>query len=704
MNRYKRYWSKYIGTVLVLTLFAGGLFSRCANISGSPQGGPKDSLPPRVVSMSPAFNSTNLTPERITVEFDEYVQLKDVQNEFFTSPFMDRKPVVTVKGKGIVIDVKTKLDSNTTYVLNLGSSVVDNNEGNPYHGLKYTFSTGPWIDSMYMSGYVSDAKTTDTVKGAYVFFFDAKADSVPAYDSVLRKSKALAVAKNMSDGIFVYANLKPIDYRVYAMKDNNGNQIYDPGVDEVAFMDTVYNPSKMPSFLMWYDSVKRYPVAEPQIFMRTFLENPDRRQNLSAFSRPLAQQLMMKFSSKNPQIEKFTLRGIDPSKIIVEQIRENHDSTLYWLDIPKDQLPDTIIADLIYQRHDSAGLLYPHTQELKFVFKRPFVSERDRKKEEEKKEQPDTVKKKSEMKFSFEMDSPLIPDNNMTMKFELPVGKIDMKRIALTHTDLKGKEQKVPFTMERDSVHIRTYQIKSKWVESDKYELLIPEGALMTIDGVVNDTIRQEFMVADPEKLSLVIVNLTETDPESEYIIQIFDEKGTKLLKEKTHLTGGRDTLKYITPGTVTMRLVEDRNKNGKWDTGDLIKRVQPELVETYINPSTGTSGIITKANWEIEFEIDIKELFKPRVHISSPDPHQHEAIDSLAPPGGVPLADSTAVVAKGVETIEIINLKEQEKQAKAAAAKAKEEKKQARRERKTQVATEPENEEQNRNDDGKKH
>ena len=158
---------KTIARFGILAFFCFGILARCASV-GTPQGGPRDSLPPKVVMMTPAFGTTNFKDKRITIQFNEYVQLKDQQKEFFTSPFMKKKPTLVLRGRGIQIDLKEDLDSNQTYSLNFGKSVVDNNEGNPYTGLRYVFSTGDHIDSLLMSGYTTDAMTTDTVGNVYI--------------------------------------------------------------------------------------------------------------------------------------------------------------------------------------------------------------------------------------------------------------------------------------------------------------------------------------------------------------------------------------------------------------------------------------------------------------------------------------------------------------------------------------------------------
>lgn len=134
----------------VLLLFVSAFLSRCASMM-TPTGGPRDSLPPVIVNMTPDNFSTNrplVNHEKIYIEFDEFVQLKDQQKEFFTSPQMKKKPLVSLRGRGVVIQLRDTLEANTTYALNFGSAIRDNNEGNPLYSMRYVFSTGPEIDSM----------------------------------------------------------------------------------------------------------------------------------------------------------------------------------------------------------------------------------------------------------------------------------------------------------------------------------------------------------------------------------------------------------------------------------------------------------------------------------------------------------------------------------------------------------------------------
>ena len=162
----------------VALLFASALMSRCASMM-TPTGGPRDSLPPVIVNMTPdnfATGRPTVGHGKIYIEFDEFVQLKDQQKEFFTSPAMKKKPLITLRGRGIVVQLRDTLAPNTTYALNFGSAIRDNNEGNPLYSMRYVFSTGPEIDSMVLSGYTADSYKADSVSKSFIWFFPA--DSV----------------------------------------------------------------------------------------------------------------------------------------------------------------------------------------------------------------------------------------------------------------------------------------------------------------------------------------------------------------------------------------------------------------------------------------------------------------------------------------------------------------------------------------------
>ena len=179
-----------VRTVIAL-IVVGGVFCRCANTM-TPQGGPKDTIPPVIVAMNPNNFATNVKTvgNKIYIEFDEFVQLKDQQKEFFTSPAMKKKPVLSLRGRGVVIQIRDTLLENTTYALNFGSAIRDNNEGNPLNAMRYVFSTGDKVDSMYCSGYTADSYKADSVSKSYICFYIADSlPETPDWDSTMFNRK-----------------------------------------------------------------------------------------------------------------------------------------------------------------------------------------------------------------------------------------------------------------------------------------------------------------------------------------------------------------------------------------------------------------------------------------------------------------------------------------------------------------------------------
>lgn len=590
----------------ILALMAVGLLCRCAS-QAAPRGGPRDSLAPKVISMLPAFGTTNFKDKRIVIEFDEYVQLKELQKEFFTSPFMTKKPVVLLRGKKVQIDLKEDLDSNRTYSLNFGSSIRDNNEGNPYTGLRYVFSTGDRIDSLLMSGMTVDAMKGDTVGNVYILFFDARADSIPAYDSTLFKSKPLSVGRSYPNGIFIAENLQPIDYRIYALEDRNGNMTYEPGVDRVAFLDSVYNPLDQRSFDIWYDTTRRYLQADPQIQMRMFMDVPYKRQTFTGAARQQSNKVQISFTAPFPQIDELTFEGIEPEKIVTEYLTPRRDSMVLWFAATEEEMPDTLRGKLVYQRHDSIGNLYQHTQELKLGWKIP--EKKVKEKEKEKKKEGDAPEP-NPFRVKVAGGTTLNPEKNIVFEFDYPLLKFDSASVQLSQLGEGGAETASPFRFEQDTMKIRKWTLKAPWKADEKYRLTILPGTFENTNREKNDTLRSEFTIESPDKYGTLVLNVQGKTPESEYMVQVVKPDGS-LIKEVAHLKTGTHTLRYIDVGPVRLRLIEDLNGNGKWDAGSLTERRQPERVEFFTDDS-GSEELTIKEKWDLVYDVDMNGVFGP--------------------------------------------------------------------------------------------
>ena len=605
-------------TIAVVSLF-GSVLCRCASIM-TPEGGPRDTLPPVIVNMQPDNFTTNFTGTKIYIEFDEYVQLKDQNKEFFTSPAMKKKPTLSLRGKGVVVVLRDTLLENTTYALNFGSTIRDNNENNPLNAMRYVFSTGPEIDSMLCSGYTADGYKADSVSKSYIWFFPA--DSIPdtpGYDSTMYNLKPAVIARAENNGIFIAQNLKPIPYRVYAYQDKNDNQLYDAGSDLVGFVDGVWNPAEMPDFAIWYDSLRMYPTAEPQLYFRMFTDQTFRRQLLQSSERPQQHKVVLNFGAPYPQIDSIRFDSIPDERIIIDPQTRGRDTVALWFRMPAAEMPDTLRGEIVYYRHDSIRQLERVTEKLKLPWRyiESKEEEKERLKEEKERERAEKAgeeytppKKPSNFKYKMPTSGEINPEKHLEVEFDFPIERLDSTAVQLLMTDASGVETPQRFSFVQDTSNIRRWHINSRWVEGAKYRLHIPEGAITDIAGQLNDSISGNYTAMEASKYATVIVRVKPRNEGDEYVIQLTSASGS-VLQERRHVTGGEVQFNYVPAGEVRLRLVEDKNGNGEWDTGNVIEGRQPERTELYVN-ADGENTFATKANWEMELDVDMGEVFAP--------------------------------------------------------------------------------------------
>jgi uncharacterized protein (DUF2141 family) len=590
----------------------------------TPTGGPKDTIPPVIVYMNPDNFSTNIDTLRypkIYVEFNEFVQIKDVQKELFTSPAMKKKPMVTRRGMGIVVQMKDTLRPNTTYAINFGSSIADNNEGNPLHSMRYVFSTGDTVDSMYMSGYTADSYKADSVSKSFIYFFIADSVERPTdWDSTMFKYKPQVIARAEKNGIFIAQNLKPVDYRIYAFEDTNGNMEYEPSVDQIGFLDTTYNPRYMPGFSIWFDSLRHYPSAEPQLYFRMFMDKRFARHTLSGHERLNRHKAMLYFGAPNPEVVAVKFDSIPEDKVIYDPQNYNRDTVALWFDIAPEELPDTIKGEITYFKHDSVNELVESTDKLRLAWVKVESKEERKKREEQEKEREkaekageEWVAPKEENPFKLNMPSSgeFHKHKTLDMEFDFPLTKFDSTLVTLKMTTEENSEATdVEFHFVQDTINKRKYQLKVDWTPKAKYELMMPAGVFENIARESNDTIKYSYTGADPEKFALLNINVKSTHPKARYILQITNAQG-KVQREIRDVKAGKYVLDYITAGDIMLRVVEDMNGNGKWDTGDMVLMRQRERTEIFKNED-GQEVITTKENWEFDLEVDMDVLFAP--------------------------------------------------------------------------------------------
>ena len=623
MIRNQEIKKRYVATLraVVALILVGGIFSRCANTM-TPQGGPKDTIPPVIVKMTPDNFVTNAKTigNKIYIEFNEFVQLKDQNKEFFTSPAMKKKPVLTIRGRGIAVQIRDTLLENTTYALNFGSAVRDNNEGNPLNAMRYVFSTGDKVDSMYCSGYTEDSYKADSVSKSFIWFYIADSlPDTPDWDSTMFNRKPDVIARAENNGIFIAQNLKPVPYRIYAYQDKNDNQLYEAGTDLVGFVDSLYNPAEMPDFAIWFDSLRMYPTAEPQLYFRMFTDETFKRQTLQASERPLQHKAILQFGAAHPNIEEIRFDSVPRDKVIVDPQTIGRDTIALWFNVPAADLPDTIRGEITYYKHDSIRQLVKTTEPLKLAWKYVESKEEEREREKQEKERERAEKagetytppqKPNPFKFQMPTSGDVNPEKHLTIEFDYPLTKLDSTAVKLTEVDENGGEKPVKLTFEQDTANMRRWRLVAKWKELAKYNMLIPSGTFENVAGEQNDTIKCSYVGIDHEKFATVLINVTGKTNGAKYIVQLTNAQGA-VQQEKRDVTGGLVQFNYVNPGEIKIRVVEDMNGNGRWDSGNVVERRQPERSELYANDK-GEDLFVTKANWEMELSIDMNKLFAP--------------------------------------------------------------------------------------------
>ena len=607
----------------VALLFGAALLTKCASTM-TPTGGPKDTLPPVIVHMEPNNFTTmvdTLHPPKFYIEFNEYVQIKDQHKELYTSPAIKKKPTVSRRGKGIVVQIKDTLRPNTTYAINFGSSILDNNEGNPLHSMRYVFSTGPEIDSMIVSGYTADSYEADSVSKTFIYFFIA--DSVERnqeWDSTMFKYKPDVIARAENNGIFIAQNLKPVPYRIYAFEDTNNNMEYEPSVDQIGFLDTTYNPAEMPGFTIWYDSLRHYPSAEPQLYFRMFMDRRFTRQTLSGQERLNRHKAMLYFGAQNPEVVKIELDSIPEDKVIYDPQTIGKDTVALWFNLPAEELPDTIKGQITYFKHDSINNLVESSDKLRLAWVKTETKEEKQEREKQEKEREKAEKAGEEyvpptppntFKVSMTTSGELNKDKNLDMEFDYPLTRFDSAAITLRMVrDGESDTTNVDFHFVQDTLNRRKYQLRAEWVSKAKYTLTMPAGVFANIAQEQNDSMTYNYTGSDPEQYAIVRVNVKSSHPKTRYILQLTNAQG-RTQKQIFDVRSGDYIFEYVSPGDVMLRVVEDKNGNGKWDTGDMVAMRQPERTEIYKNEE-GVELITTKANWEFDIAVNMDQLFAP--------------------------------------------------------------------------------------------
>ena len=611
---------KYIYIIGVLLVLA---WSSCANRGQGPQGGPRDTIPPAVLSELPLNGSLYFKGKEVIVHFDEYIQLADIQNNVLISPPQQNPPEVKAIGKRLSVVFQEDLQDSTTYTIDFGAAICDYNEKTPLEGYVFSFSTGDVIDSLCISGRVYDASTLNPVPNVLVGIHRNH------HDSAFLTVPFARVTRADSEGSFTIHNIQPGSYRLYALNDISRDYLYQPG-EALAFYDSIFTPYcevEIHADTLWRDTLGVDSITGDTLFTRVvdsiamhphtyfypdsiilwhFEESKQRRYFQSVY-REEQHAFTLVFAA--PQDSMPIIRALRPSEVdtlgndsawvnfldySLVHASAHLDTITYWLIDSVAIDMDSIYVEMQYYISDSLYNLVPQVDTILAAYRYPRLSEKAREAyERNKRSRKLEIKSNASTKFEIY--------DTLRIKSAFPLDSVHAEKIHLwqkVDTVLQPIDFQIDLT---DSVCFSFFLI-AQLEPAQSYQLKIDSAACKDVYGACNDSVVSNIRLKTLDEYSSLLVKMTHFDSLAR--IQLLNEKDVVLRTLPATKDGAK--FEYLTPATYYLRLYVDLNGDGEWTTGDWQLKRQPEPI--YYFPSK----LKLRANWDFEETFD--HLATPQV------------------------------------------------------------------------------------------
>lgn len=534
----------------------------CANIQ-APAGGPKDTAPPRFISSEPVSGAKNVKTREFTINFDEFIVMKDIQDHLLISPPQNTPPEIQARKKQLKVILQDSLRPNTTYNINFGNSITDLNEGNPLKAFSYVFSSGNSLDSMQLCGKIQNALSLEPIKDALVLLYDHIGDSVPF------KEIPSYVCRSDNDGSFQFYHLADKSYHIIALKEKNRNMLYDDRQEEIGFLDTLIKPAfRLPDSLFKDSILKMSSIPQYNIFLST---EKDTVQRLKKWNLLSSRELNLIFQAKVNQLDLSFLNKTQTFEYL-QEFNINQDSVKLW--ITSDNIPDS--AFLIIKADNRI------LDTIEINMKKPERRTRQGKDAQkmEKLTQVNTIPEPGE-------------NNLLRIIFSNPIRSFHKNKILLFNSNDSILGFQAYF---EDSIH-RKLVIKHQWQEAKPYKIIVADSAFFGYGNQTNDSIK--IMFTSPALKDYAQFKVKCKNNESKPIhYELLSSTGVLIASKD--LTGSGDIVfEYLKPGKYKLRAIKDNNNNGQWDPGSYINKQLPEEVSYF------PRELDIRANWEFEEEWD---------------------------------------------------------------------------------------------------
>ncbi len=531
----------------------------CAK-KGTPSGGPRDSIPPIIVRSSPENFSTNFTGNEIEIRFDEYIKLTELTKELIISPPMKYAPTITPlsTSKTLKIKILDTLKPNTTYSFNFGKSIVDNNEGNPFEYFKYIFSTGSYIDSLKVSGKVSDAQLVTPEIPTTVMLYEVNESFK---DSLIYSEKPtyITVTKDTT-GTFELTNLKEGKYLMLAIKEKDKDYTFQPQSDKIGLekdKDYTFQPqSDKIGFINEFITIP----TDTTYSITLFKETPGYK--LARPSHLGKNHILFGYSGRADSLEIEVLSDVPQEYASMVFRDEKKDTLHYWF-------KPSIKADSLIFKVANGKEIDTTTLRLRDLYA-------------------------DSLNVSAVKTGTLKLKDTFKLRANTPLVSFDMEKFQIMTKDSLFVEPSIKLNRKYNLAEI--YFPKQ---EDQSYNVKLLPGALTDFFEKTNDTLFFNIntkQVSDYGTLSLTLINV-ESFP---IMVQMLDSK-YKLVAEE-YLTENKNVyFDELPPEKYFLRIIYDNNKNGRWDTGSFLNRMQPERIIYY------PSQIEVRANWSLNETFRLK-------------------------------------------------------------------------------------------------
>lgn len=552
-----------------------------------PTGGLRDSLPPVYKTSNPLPNSLNFKGDKVEIEFDEYVQLKDGFEKIVVSPPTKSPFVAKAIGKKVVVEFRDTLMANTTYTVDFSNSIVDNNESNPFNEYFFSFSTGDVLDSLSMSGYLLNAKDLSPAAGVYVGAYKQHDDSVfvtKAFDRI---------AKTDENGRFTLRNLEPVPYRVFALNDVNSNYYFDQPGESVAFLDSVFTPVMIENVrfdTIYKDSVtidtiksvRSVKYLPDSIILRLF-EEEIVRQSFKKAELTSETTVELYFENYEKQVPEINPVNFVSDNWAVVEPSFTTDTIKIWLRDSNVVKLDTLRFELVYQKTDSASNFVEARDTVQLIQNRKKAKRRDDKKQ--------TFLTCSSSKSVEVYNLPRIEWSAPVDFVHDSVVKVEVQKDTLW--------EMVDFRLVADSaVNARSYLLEAEWEVGASYRLHIDSASVTDIYGNCNDKTELKFRIKNKEEYSTLKFKVQGVADSA--FVELLNAK--EQVKRVEKLRNGEVFFKNVHPGEYYARLVVDSDNDGLWTTGKYIENRKPEQVYYF------SKTLKLRANWDVEEDWNVKE------------------------------------------------------------------------------------------------